>query len=135
MFDLCDFTIDMADLREVFRRTSFEELFYTGETGRDIASFFRDSSCMECTHRELCTRFTDRLRSDDTDWRTDLDEIIAGQVHTVAALADTFVRLTYEHAADWDKIHVRSDDRVEERSVDHIARLSKDRSCVICEFV
>jgi hypothetical protein len=109
----------MTDSGEVFWHSSFKEFFDTCQTCRDIASFFRDSTRMKRSHRELCTWFTDRLRGDDTDRCTDLSEGISCEIHTIAVLADTFVCLTGEDASDRDSLCFTCDNRFEERLVDH----------------
>jgi hypothetical protein len=117
VFDLCDFTIDMTDTCEIFRRASFKEFFNTSQTGCDIPSFFCDSSRMKCTHRQLSTWFTDRLCRYDTDWRTNLNECVSCQVHTIALLAYSFMRLTVEHTSYWNTWGIRWKNNLEKRLI------------------
>ena len=37
------------------------------------------AACVECSHRQLCARFTDRLSGDNADRFTDVDETVVGQ--------------------------------------------------------
>lgn len=133
MFNFCDFTINMTDTSEIFWCSSFKEFFDTSQTSRDISSFFCDSSCMECTHRQLSTRFTNRLRRYDTNWRSDFDKSISCQVHTVTLLADSFMCLTIEHATYWNSRSIRCKNDFEKWLIDGRATRGNDRSFCIKE--
>ena len=56
---------------------------------------------MERSHRKLCTRLTDRLRSDNADSLTDLNCLACRHICTVTFCTDTNVRLTAENIADF----------------------------------
>ncbi len=44
---------------------------------------------MECTHRQLRSRFTDTLSSDDTNGHAFFDQVTSRHVHSIATTADT----------------------------------------------
>ena len=48
----------------------------------------RDTSGVEGSKRKLCTRLTDRLRGDDTDSFTGLDQPITSEIESVAVLTN-----------------------------------------------
>lgn len=105
MFDSYYFSIDMRNFCEIFWCACFKELFDTCETCRDISSFFRDSSCMECTHRQLRSWFTDGLCRDDTNRCTDFDETISSEIHTITVLANAFMGFTHKHRSYWHDVN------------------------------
>jgi uncharacterized protein Smg (DUF494 family) len=102
LLDMRDTSIEWGDLSEVLRIASFEELLDTRETCRDITSFLRDSSRVECTHRELCPWLTDRLSGDDAYWGTDLHDISGREIETITLLTYSLFCLTCEYRSDCD---------------------------------
>src|SRR5690606_14496113 len=64
----------LGDRSRTLGGTSLEELLHTGKTLRDVISGCR-STGVECTHRELGSRLTDRLGRDDADGLSDVDEL------------------------------------------------------------
>src|SRR5262249_29942626 len=65
----------------------------------------RRTTDVESTHRELCTRLTDRLSGDDTNRFTNADRAATGQIASVAGRADTVARLAGDRRADQHLIH------------------------------
>ncbi len=88
-------TAKLRDDRKSFRFSRLEKLLDTRKTLRDIIA--GNASAVECSHRKLCTRLTDRLCRDDTDSLTDLNRFTGRHVGTITFCTDTNMRLTAEN--------------------------------------
>src|SRR5208282_2413246 len=62
---------------------------------------------VESTHRELGSRFADRLRGDNSDRLAEVDQMSAAEVASVAAHADSSARLAGQHRANLDSLDSR----------------------------
>ncbi len=82
----CHFAAKLGDDRQTFRFSRLKKLLDTGKTLCNIVSCH--TAGMECTHRKLRTRLTDRLCRDDADCLTDLNRFAGRHVRTVALRAD-----------------------------------------------
>ena len=89
----------------------------------DVRSYPPD---VEGTERQLCTRLTDRLSSDDPDDLTLLDEDVRSEVTAVALSADTLLRLTGEYRADLDLLDGRCLDALSSSFADLFASVDED---------
>ena len=81
---------------------------------------------MEGTERQLCTRLSDRLRSDDPDDLTLLDEDVGSEVTAVALSADALLGLTGEYRADFDLLDGRLLDALSSSFADLFASTDED---------
>ena len=88
ILDGCD-TFDLRDDRKSFRFSRLEKLLDTGKTLCDISA--GNTTGMERTHGQLCTRLTDRLCGNDSDRFTNLYRFSGRHVRTVASCADAVV--------------------------------------------
>ena len=77
---------------------------------------------MEGTHGELGARLTDGLGGDDADGLADVDEVAAGQIASVALLADAMTRFAGNRRAHPDLIHTRFFNPRDQHFIDHGAR-------------
>ena len=66
-----------------------------------------DTTGMECTQCQLCTRFTDRLRSDYTNSFTFLNHTAGCQVTSVTLSTYTFLRFTSQYRTDFNAFNRR----------------------------
>src|SRR5262249_40621659 len=85
--------------------TSLKQLLNTRQTLRNISLRSRNTSSMEGTHRQLCTRLTNRLSSDDTHCCSDTCQSVGRQILPITLAADTAMRQarqdrTYTHSSD-----------------------------------
>ena len=55
---------------------------------------------MECTHRKLRTRLTDRLCCDDADCLSDLDGTVGSEIAAIALAAYAMLSLTGENSTE-----------------------------------
>ena len=72
--------------------SGLEKLLNSWKTLCDIAT--GNTTGMECTHGQLCTRFTDWLSCDNTNSFTNLDRLTCCHVRTITFRADTDVWFT-----------------------------------------
>ncbi|CAB4679769.1 unannotated protein [freshwater metagenome] len=84
------------------RRTCLEQLDNARQTAGDVLTGHTTS--VEGTHRELSTRLTDRLRSNNANGLAELNCLAGGQRTAVAQTADTEIGITGEHRADANAI-------------------------------
>ena len=91
-----------------FRLAGFEQFFDTRQTLCDI---FRrcDTACMECTHRQLCTRFADGLGCNNTYRFTDFYMASRSQVTAVAFCTNAVLGLAGKNGTDTERIIVLFD--------------------------
>ncbi|KAG1197274.1 hypothetical protein G6F35_012839 [Rhizopus arrhizus] len=92
----------------VLDRLEVAELDRAGGLDGDVvdrSSSRRRTTDVERTHGQLGTRLTDRLRGDDADRFTDVDQVAAGQIAAVAATADTEGRLARDRRTHLDALH------------------------------
>ena len=82
--------------------TSFEQFFNTRQTLCDIVTC--DTACMECTHCQLCTRFTDGLSRNDTNCFTDLNLVTCTKVTTIALTTYAIRAATSQYGTDFNNI-------------------------------
>ena len=95
-----DLAGDLGELRQALRLARLEELDDTRQTLRDVQA--GDAAGVEGPHGQLRARLADRLRGDDADRVTDLDQE-AGRGHDAVALAAyPGLGLALEHRADRD---------------------------------
>src|SRR5215469_2181114 len=78
----------------------------------------RGAANVEGAHRQLRAGLADRLRSDDTDRLTDIDNRTARQIAPVALAADADTGLAGQHRADWNGIDTGALDLVDRILVD-----------------
>ena len=118
------------------RLTSFKQLFNTRKTLCDIVT--GNTTGMEGSHCQLCTRLTDGLCSDNTNCFTNLYCLSGCHVCTIALGADTCFALTCQGCTDLHALCAALDhgictarcDHMVLRD-DHIASLIKDIFCCI----
>ena len=79
---------DLRENRGCFGVARFKQFLNAGQTGRDVA-VARDATGVEVTHRELGSRFSDRLCGDDTDGFADDGWSVVCKHASVASCADT----------------------------------------------
>ena len=72
-----DDTSGLGQRRLALRATGLEELDDTGKTLGDVVT--SDTTGVEGTHRQLGTRLTNRLSSDDADGLTDVNQVTGRQ--------------------------------------------------------
>src|SRR5699024_7501091 len=96
--DFFDCTVDFTDDSLPFRITRFKQFLDTWQTLSDVVT--SNTTGMECTHCELCTRLTDRLSGYDTDSLTNFDFIACSQVSAITFLTDTVFGITCESTSD-----------------------------------
>ena len=106
--DLCRIVIEnfdrrnrsalFADFRQSLWFTSFKKLFDPRKTLRDITA--RNAAGVERTHGQLCTWFTDRLRSRNSDCFSDLNRLSRCQTSAVTFAAYSGLTLTGEYRTD-----------------------------------
>ncbi len=96
-------TVNTCNDSRIFRLSGFKEFFNTGKTLCNITfTTGSDTACMESTHGQLCTRFTDGLCSNCADCFADRYQIIICKVCTIAFCADTFLGLAFQNGTDFD---------------------------------
>lgn len=83
----------------MFWFSCFEQFFNTWKTLCDIFVTGNPTG-VECTHCKLCTRFTDRLSSDDTNCFTNFNLISCSKVLTITFNTYTKLRFTCEYATN-----------------------------------
>ncbi len=93
-------TVELRDGSWVLRRALLEHLLDTRETLRDVATYGRSTTGMEGTHRKLGTRLADSLCSNGTDGLTEINRLLAREVHTVTGGTDTVPGLTRHRRTD-----------------------------------
>ena len=94
----CCRTGKLCDNRKSFRLSCLKKLFDTRKTLCDIVT--GNSTRMECTHGQLCTRFTDGLSSNDTDCFTNLNGFPCCHVCTVTFCTNTILTFTCKDCTD-----------------------------------
>ena len=98
-FDGSNFTLDFSDDCFTFWIAGFKDFLDTRETLRDIG-IRGNTTRVEGTHGQLCTRLPDRLSSDGSDCFTDFNRITRCQVDTVTMTADTVAGVTCKDRAN-----------------------------------
>ena len=86
------YTFNFGNNRKTFGLSCFKKLLDTGKTLCDIST--SNTSGMEGTHGQLCTRLTDRLSCDDSDRFTNLNSFTGCHVGTITLRTNTDMRLT-----------------------------------------
>ena len=92
-------TFDFCDNRKTFWLSCFKKLLDTRKTLCNIST--GNTTVMEGTHGQLCTRFTDRLSSNDTYRFTNLYCFTCCHVCTIAFCADTNMTFTGKNGTDF----------------------------------
>src|SRR5205807_8438468 len=92
-----DHTIELGQDRLALRHPSFEQLRDARQTRGDVDTC--DTARVECAHRELRARLTDRLGGNDTDRVADADQAARAHMPAVAVLTDAVACLTRERRA------------------------------------
>src|SRR5699024_5518377 len=85
LFDL-DAPVGVRDRSLTAWHASREELLHTRQTRGDVIT--GDTALVARTHRQLCTRLTDRVRGDDAHRLADIDQLATAHRTSVAAGAD-----------------------------------------------
>ena len=80
----------------------------------------RNTTDVERTHRQLCTRFTDTLSSDDTDGHAFFDHVTCGHVHSVTTAANTQRSVTSHRAANLNFLKSQIFDLASDLRRDHL---------------
>src|SRR5690606_10890580 len=93
-----------------FRIPCFEELLNTWQTLRNIVS--GNAPGMECTHRQLGTRLTNRLGSDNANCFPDFNMSTRRQIAAVAFLTYSVTRTTAKHGTDLKLLDSCIDNRI-----------------------
>ena len=127
IFDL-HFSCKLRDDGKTFRLSCLEELFDTRKTLCDIITC--NSSGMERTHGQLCTRLTDGLGRDDTDCLSHLYRLTGSHVGTVAFCTASHLWLTGQHRPDLDLCKTCIDNGLGPSRSDHVIWLYKNFSCL-----
>ena len=86
------YTAEFSDDSKTLWLTCLKKLLNSRKTLCDIAA--GNTTGMECTHGQLCTRLTDRLSCDDTNCFTNLYRLSGCHVCAVALSTHTNVGLT-----------------------------------------
>ena len=98
VFDLCN-TRDLGDDSKSFRLSCLEKLLDTRKTLCDIST--GNTTGMEGTHGQLCTRLTDRLCCDNSDRLTNLYCLAGCHVGTIAFCADSVTGTAGKNGTDF----------------------------------
>ena len=101
IFD-CNFTRNLCDNGKSFRLSCLEQLLDTRKTLCDIAT--GNTTTMESTHGQLCTRLTDGLCGDDTYRLTNLNSFSCCHVGTITFCTDTNFTFTAQNRTDLDLV-------------------------------
>src|SRR5271169_3165806 len=97
-----------------------------GLDGRLLGAALRGTADVEGAHRQLRAGFADRLRGNDPDRLTDIDDRAARQVASVALAANADAGFAGQHRADRYGIDTRPLDLVDGILVDQCARREHD---------
>ena len=81
---------------------------------------------VERTHGQLCTRFTDRLSRDDSDCHTFFDHIAGRHIHSIATTADTQRSFARHWAANLDLFETHFFDLRRDIRIDHLVLTNHD---------
>src|SRR5690606_36306448 len=113
--------VDVADDGFTLRLlTRFEDLFYTRQTGGDVAPLLCRTARVEGTERELRARLANRLGSNDTDRRADSHQVTTTQVAAIAKLARAEGELARHWRAHIHVLHARPLDQLGFFLLDHL---------------
>ncbi len=103
---------------------------------RDV--FTCNTAGVERTHRELCTRLTDRLCCDDADGFTDFNTAVRCKRTSVAACAGAELRITGENRTNLELLDAVSNELINETIRDVVIAMSNDftgrRNCVFSKL-
>ena len=99
VFDDLYNAIDLANLRLVFRHTRLKQFLHTRQTLCDVTLCSRNTTRMEGTHGQLCTRLTDRLCRYDTNGGAQFDQCICRQITSIALAANATMCQAGQHRA------------------------------------
>ncbi len=94
-----DNAADLCDDSSTLRSSALEKLLNTGKTLCNILARC-NSSCMEGSHRKLCTGLTDGLSRNNSDCLTDLNKVAVCKVSTVALSTYTVRCITLQYRTD-----------------------------------
>ena len=122
----------LGDRCNTLRRAGLEEFLHTRQTVRDVLTC--DTAGVERTHRELGTRLTDRLGSDDADGLTDFNRTVRRERAAVAEATGALLGVTREHRAHLDAVDPVGDELIDESERDVVVAMRNDfatrRHCV-----
>src|SRR6266487_2825394 len=118
--DLCD------DGFTFWHLACFKEFFHTWETSRDVCAGGSNTTGMEGTQRELCTRLTDGLRRDDTDCGTEFHHGAASQIETVTLGTNAMLQFASHCRANLDFGNTGSRDLASEFLINNIVIFTDD---------
>ena len=77
---------------------------------------------VECPHRQLCSRFADGLRGDNSNRFSHFHELAGGEVASIAHSADAATCLASEHRADLQTLHTDALQLVRDLLIDELVR-------------
>ena len=96
-----NYTADFTDNCKMFWFTSFKQFFNTRQT---LCNIFRtcNTACVECSHGQLSTRFTDRLCCNNTNCLTNINRFSVCQVGTVTFFTNTVFCCTVKNRTNFN---------------------------------
>ena len=131
-------TRNFCDNSKTFRFSCLKKLLNSRKTLSDISTGY--TTTMECTHSQLCTRLTDRLRSNNTNSLTNLNSFTSCHVCTITFCADTNLTLTGQNCTDLDFFdrstsfaYTFTHDTCSTSWGDHMVCLNKNFTIFICD--